>query len=143
MISRIDVEKYTHVTRLHSIHKFIMFWHCWHRCHSAFRANFIIFSKKSSSKQLSKWTFLLKKMQVCFSHSSLEQILTDSCIQFLYFLSKRLMTVNVINSSSSSLSSFLLHHFIDANEKERENEFALYIVSELECILKMMTWIYI
>ena len=143
MISKIDVEKYTHVTRLHSIHKFIMFWHCWHRCHFASRVNFIVFSKESSSKQLSKWTFLLKKMQVCLSHSSLRQILIDSCIQSLYFLSKRLMIVNVINLSSSSSFSFFLHHLTDASEEERKDELTLYIVSKLECMWEMMTWVYI
>ena len=143
MISRIDVEKYIHVTRLHLIHKSIMFWHCWHRCHLVSRASFIVFSKEPFSKQLSKWTSLLKKMQVCFSHLSLKQIFIDSCIQSLYFLLKRLMTANVINLFSSSSSSFFLHHLINANEKKRKNEFALYIVSELECMWEMMTWIYI
>ena len=143
MISKIDDEKYTYVTRLHLIHKFIMFWYCWHRCHLVFRASFIVFSKESFSKQLSKWISFLKKMQVCLSHLNLKQILIDSCIQFLYFFSMRLMIVNVINFSSSSSSSFFFYHLTDASEKEKKDEFVFYIVSKLECMREMMTWIYI
>ena len=61
--------------------------------------------------------------------------------EFLCLFLKRLITANIIIFSFLSSSSFLLHSFF--NEwKNKENKLALYIVTELKCMWKIMIWIY-